>query len=57
MAWPLHQGGRQGALVLLFSIVVTPIFSDGEDAPVYREYDFISHVPESPHFVMFFAPW
>jgi len=57
MAWTLRQEGQQSALIFLFSIIATPIFSDGVDAPVYREYDFISHVPESPHFVMFFAPW
>ena len=31
--------------------------SDGMEAPVYRENDFISYIPDSPHIVMFFAPW
>eukprot|EP00112_Aurelia_sp_Birch-Aquarium-sp1_P026897 Seg984.11 transcript_id=Seg984.11/GoldUCD/mRNA.D3Y31 product="Thioredoxin domain-containing protein 5" protein_id=Seg984.11/GoldUCD/D3Y31 len=43
----------------LFSclIFILPAFSEHVEAPIYTQSEFVSYVPDTPHFIMFFAPW
>ena len=48
-----------GLTLLLTSLVLllNSALTHETEAPIYRESEFISFIPDSPHLVMFFAPW
>ena len=57
MALVLLRGLNTVWLRLCLILLLAETLLGNIKAPVYQEHDFISNVPDSPHFIMFFAPW